>query len=325
MLYQAEIDASIRYLQSDEAIMTIREDAYWPKWNAPYWHMLLLKEMGQVSKIPEKMIREWIAKLNKIPLKIFQINPEDFPSGLDPFRDSPCHCQLGNVYQILAIWGIDVDEELPWIRPWFLRYQMADGGLNCDSDAYLVENEVPSSMVGTIAVFEAVLLNTNRAWTVEERNFLDLGAKFLIRRRLTLGSETKHNASERESANLWLQPCFPRFYLYDALRGLSALLKWSVATKQAVDPESIRSVVEYYSNRFPDGKIKIERQSFSNVSTIAQSSDGEWLRRQPATFFPLLLKVSEVGVESPYLLKQWAEIEEILKSQSELKELLPQA
>lgn len=323
MLYQAEIDASISYLQSDVAVKTIKEDAYWPKWNSPYWHMLLLKEMGLTSKIPEKMIREWIAKLNKIPLKIFPIKPEDFPSGLDPFRDSPCHCQLGNVYQILAIWGIDVDRELPWIRPWFLRYQMADGGLNCDNDAYLVENEVPSSMVGTIAVFEAVLLNTNRAWTVEESNFLNLSAKFLMKRHLTLGSDTKHNASERESAKLWLQPCFPRFYLYDALRGLSALLKWSQATKQTIDPESIRAVVVYYSNRFPDGKIKNERQSFANVSTIAQSTDCEWLRRQPATFFPLLLKVSEVGVESPYLSKQWAEIKEMLKSQRELNDLPP--
>jgi hypothetical protein len=200
---------------------------------------------------------------------------------------------------------------------------MADGGLNCDNDAYLVENEVPSSMVGTIAVFEAMLLHTKRAWTAEERNFLNLGAKFLMKRHLTLGSETKYNAAERESAKLWLQPCFPRFYLYDALRGLSALLKWSIATNQTFDPESMRSVVEYYSNRFPDGKIKNERQSFANVSTIAPSSDGDWLRRQPATFFPLLLKVSEVGVESPYLSKQWAEIKEMLKFQRELNDLPP--
>ena len=88
-------------------------------------------------------------------LAVVRVNP--LPEGVDPHRGYPCHCQLGNVYQVLAAYGLDVDKKLPWIRPWFLRYQMADGGLNCDNDAYLATSECPSSMVGTIAAFEAVL------------------------------------------------------------------------------------------------------------------------------------------------------------------------
>ncbi len=98
---------------------------------------------------------------------------------------------------------------------------MADGGLNCDNDAYLIKDEVPSSMVGTIAAFEAVLLYTPREWTTEERTFLEKGAQFLIKRKLMLGSDTKHNASERKSAEDWMKLCFPRLYLYDVLRGLN--------------------------------------------------------------------------------------------------------
>ncbi len=162
LTYEAEIKQSIDYLSSEFALQTVDADAYWPKWNSPWWHMLLLHEMGETKQIPERMIARYVASLNRIPLKIFPIHPEDMPEGLDPYRGSPCHCQVGNAYQVLAAWGLDVDKELPWMRPWFLRYQMPDGGLNCDNEAYLVKDECPSSMVGTIAAFEAVLLYTKK-------------------------------------------------------------------------------------------------------------------------------------------------------------------
>ena len=58
--------------------------------------------------------------------------PGRVPGGADPHRDVSCHCALGSIHQVLAACGVDVDRALPWIRPWFVRYQMADGGLNCD-------------------------------------------------------------------------------------------------------------------------------------------------------------------------------------------------
>ena len=60
--------------------------------------------------------------------------------------------------QVLAACGVDVERALPWVKPWFVRYQMADGGLNCDETAYPSTDECPSSMVGTVAPFEAMLL-----------------------------------------------------------------------------------------------------------------------------------------------------------------------
>ncbi|THD40858.1 MAG: hypothetical protein DI608_02830 [Rothia mucilaginosa] len=65
-----------------------------------------------------------------------------------------------------------VDQELPWLRNWFPRYQMKDGGLTCDYEAYPVEDECPSSMVGTIAAFEAVLHHVEDP-TPQEIAFLD--------------------------------------------------------------------------------------------------------------------------------------------------------
>lgn len=312
--FDIELQQSIDYLGSDKAIQSVEADPYWPKWDSPWWHMLLLHEMGETEKIPELIVEKYVSSLGKIPLKIFPIQPEDMPEGIDPYRDTPCHCQLGNVYQVLAKSGVDVDKELPWIRPWFLRYQMPDGGLNCDNEAYLVRDEVPSSMVATISVFEAVLLYTPRPWTTEEKIFLDKAAKFLVERKLMFGSPTKHNASERESAKNWLKLCFPRFYWYDVLRGINALLIWSEKTKQKLPPEAIGEVVKYLHDRFRDGNILKERYSYDGALTMLPSPSGEWIRRQPAPLFPLLTKVSQVGVASPFLTKQWAEAKERLRS-----------
>src|SRR5262245_28435928 len=107
MIYEAEISDSLRYLKSDLALQSLESDPYWPKWNSPWWHMLLLHEMGETKRIPERLIQKYIESLNRIPLKIFPIHLSDMPEGVDPFRGTLCHCQLGNVYQVLAEWGVD--------------------------------------------------------------------------------------------------------------------------------------------------------------------------------------------------------------------------
>lgn len=318
MKYEAEIQNSLKYLSSDLAFKTVDADAYWPKWNAPWWHMLLLHEMGETKRIPQAIVNRYIASFNRMPLKIFPIHPEDMPEGIDPYRGSSCHCQLGNVYQVLSAYGVDVDKELPWLRPWFLQHQMVDGGLNCDNEAYLVKDECPSSMVGTIAAFEAVLLYTPRPWTSEEKNFLDKGARFLMERKLMLGSPTKYNASERKSAEEWTKLCFPRFYLYDILRGLNALALWAEKTSQTLPQEAIVDAVIFLHQQFPDDQVKNGRKSFEGVGTILPSPSGEWIRKQPATFFPLLEKVSEIGTVSPFLSKQWRETKRRILSCSEV-------
>jgi hypothetical protein len=294
------------YLASDAALTDLAISNYWPKWHSPWWHMLLLHEMGETERIPARIIEPFVRSVNEFPLKIFPIHAHEVPADADPYRDWPCHCQLGNMYQVLAAWGVDVDAEIPWIRPWFLKYQMADGGLNCDSDAYLAEGECPSSMVGTIAAFEAILFHTDRPWTAAETAFLERCANFLIGRQLMHGSDTKHNAAERDSAPDWLKLCFPRFYLYEVLRGLHALLAWSERTGNALPRAAISPVLAHLERQHPDGVVRIERQVFDGVGTITQRPDGSWDHaRAPATQFPLLQAVSKIGEVSPFLSAQW--------------------
>jgi hypothetical protein len=304
------IEESVRYLASEAALASLRRDFYWPKWDSPWWHMLLLYELGEVQKIPAVAVSAMVEGLSR-SLQIFPIYPGDLPPGVDPMTTN-CHCALGTMYQVLAAWSVDVDSELPWIRPWFLRYQMADGGLSCDNEAYLVKDECPSSIVGTVSPFEAILLYTPRDFTLEETAFLDRAAAFFIERQLMHGSATEHNREERTAEKSWLKLCFPRFYLYDVLRGLRALLLWADKTGRALPARAVEPVVTYLEGRFPGGDVTIERRAYEGRQTRLLSFSGEWVRGQPATLFPLLEVVSTPSTVSPYLTRHFQECRALL-------------
>jgi hypothetical protein len=298
----AEIADSVAYLGSDAALRSLDADTYWPKWDSPWLHMLALHELGEARRIPGRAIETMVDRLNALPVKIFPIRPED-PRGADPKRDSTCHCALGCIHQVLTACGVDVAAALPWTEPWFARYQMADGGLTCDETAYLVEGECPSSMVGTVAPFEALSAGS---WTASRRAFLERAAGFLIARELRLGSPTVHNAAERESQKLWPAPCFPRFYFYDVLRGLAALVRWAERSGQALPRRAVAGVVDHLVATFPDGVVRIQRHGFASCpTTLGPTAAGTW-ERQSTSRFALLEAASAIGKPSAALTRQWS-------------------
>ena len=65
MNYESDLQQSINYLQSDQALKDVTRDAYWPKWDSPWWHMLLLHEMRKTELIPEALIKRYIDTLNR--------------------------------------------------------------------------------------------------------------------------------------------------------------------------------------------------------------------------------------------------------------------
>jgi hypothetical protein len=297
---------SVRYLGSDAALRSIDADVYWPKWDSPWWHMLVLHEMAETRRIPDRAVTRMIEALHAFPIKFFPVHPGDLPATANPQRDVLCHCALGSMYQVLSACGRDVDHELPWIKPWFIRYQMADGGLNCDETAYRCEDECPSSMVATIAPFEAMLLGRRCDWPPDQVAFVERAAGFLIERRLMIGSQTTHNAEERVSQVAWLEPCFPRLYLYDVLRGLAALIQWAELTERPLPLRAISGVLDHLLTAFPDGAIRRRRLSYEGVSTWMQSPSGEWVRHEHASCPPLLEATSAIGQPCPYTTRQWS-------------------
>ncbi|MEK7355538.1 MAG: hypothetical protein AAB250_03770, partial [Bdellovibrionota bacterium] len=79
MTVTKELEDSLRYLASDIALSAIDADAYWPKWNGPWWQMLLIHEIGETKRIPAPAIERLVRKMNEYPVKIFPIHPEDMP------------------------------------------------------------------------------------------------------------------------------------------------------------------------------------------------------------------------------------------------------
>ncbi|MFO0726307.1 MAG: hypothetical protein U1E65_21155 [Myxococcota bacterium] len=308
----ADLSETLDYLRSPAAHASLDANVYWSKWASPWWRLSLLYEMGEIRQAPAAIIEHLVEALAKSPLTIFPIHPHELPSGADPYLATHCHCALGNIYQVLSAWGVDVDASLPWIRAWFLRYQMADGGMNCDEGAYLVEGECPSSMVAIISPFEAVVRYTRRPYTSEELRFLEKAAGFLIGRTLNQGSNTLYNAAEQKSAQAWPALCFPRFYLYDTLRGLRALLEWADKLGAKVPRAAVQPVVDDLRSRFPDGQIRLGRRSYAGVGTRRQNEQGAWVRTPEADSFPLLQAVSAVGEVSPYLSADWATLQPLL-------------
>lgn len=296
-----DVSDSIAYLASREALDSVAADTYWPKWHSPWWHMLLVWELGEAHQIPQPIVRAMVDGLNALPLTTFPIWPADAPPGHDGHRDSSCHCAMGSITQVLHACGVDVAKELPWAIAWFARYQMADGGLNCDDGAYRIASECPSSMVGTAAPFEAMQT------LAPDDPFVEKAARFMVTRELVHGSETAHNAAERDSAKNWTALTFPRFYFYDVLRGLAALVRYTEAHADRRLAECIVfPIVEGLAARFPDGVVRVERQAFANCGSLVQR-DGAWVRVDRANRFPLLERTSAIGTPSAALTRQWRE------------------
>lgn len=292
---------SIEYLNSDEAIKSVERDPYWPKWNSPWWHMALLYEMGCSSFIPDHVLQRIIDMMNTHYLRFFPIYEQELPESINPYTRIPCHCQLGNIYQIIRSKRSDVDEVLPWIRPWFLRYQLPDGGLNCEEDAYRVSQK--SSIASSLPVFEAMMMCAEDSVLSDaEEAFLDRAAAYIIEHRLL------HKLSGAVMNEAFLKLQFPRFYSYDILRGLSFLARWKKYRNTTEADEVIAYGISLLKEKSADAMLFVECSELIDTKTRAIDKAGEWTIVEPASIFPLLNAVNGIGKASGFLTREFEQV-----------------
>jgi hypothetical protein len=233
--------------------------------------MDLLWEMGRAKEITPKSCEAMLASIRRF------IKPHflswEYSEPIDVHRDILCHCGWGTIYQVLRAAGVDVEKELPGVRPWFLKYQLPDGGWNCYEEAY--KGSKKSSIVSTVPVLESMLEIPNR--TKEEDESLDRGAAYLIKRKLV------NSSSGKLLNHAWLKPYFPRFYDYDELRGLSFIVRWSRHRKIPI-PKEMDEAIARQKNPPPPG-----RPDWLGIGTIRLDS-GQWTRRKKCMTTPLLEK-----------------------------------
>ena len=163
------IESSLEALASDEAF-AIPDRKSRRKWSGPWWHMAILCEMGEARRVPQRAAERALELLKEEAWPKFVITSEDAPkSEADRTKMDCCHCELGVFYKVLWTCGCDMDPELPWIREWFLKHQLPDGGLNCEPSAYIASQK--SSIASTLPPLEAILFCTDRKFTIAEGNF----------------------------------------------------------------------------------------------------------------------------------------------------------
>ena len=282
---ESAIEHSLEVLGCEEAF-AIPDRKSRRKWSGPWWHMATLYEMDEAERIPVFVVEKALDLLRHGTWPKFVITKEDAPKkNKDRSKMDCCHCELGVFYMILSKCGCNVDAEIPWMREWFLKHQLPDGGLNCTPSAYLGSRK--SSIVSTLPPLEAVLLFTERRYTGEEERFLDEGARYLIEHRLVRSKSDGAVINDE-----WLKPFFPRFFEYDILRGLPYLVEWSRRRGVSLPSKVIKEGLHHIKGYIKDSGIVLGRH--------VNDKNGD---RRGSTF-PLLKSVSKVGKVLPYLIKQ---------------------
>jgi hypothetical protein len=284
---------TIAYLDSDEARMSIDLDPYWPKWDSPWWRVTLLWELGLADRIPFRIIQEIARKVHSDCLHYFPLREEDIPLGIDPYRQIICHCAVGTIMQVFDASGAVIDDELPWSRDYLMKNQLPDGGLNCDEQAYS-KNPPKSSLVSTLPALEAILHTTHRSFTLEELNFLDSGANYIL----------NHKLMRKLSGELidesWSRLCFPRFYFYDILRGLSFLVEYAEICSRSLPYNAMSEVILLLEKSLETG-VEIGRSVVHSKEFTLRWNGVAWKGGGDAKTFPLLDEVSRIGSRSSFL------------------------
>jgi hypothetical protein len=276
------IKENIDYLSSEKAFRDIDNDPYWDKWCTPWWRINILFEMGLLELVPQKTLTILEEKINSHYIKFFPFVESEVPEGINPIKQIICHCQLGSIYKIFN--QVNSSINFQWAREWFIKYQLNDGGLNCDESVYTRENP-KSSIVSTLPCLEAVL--SIKDLNEEEKDFLDKGAEYLINKKIF------RNSKDEIIDKNWLQAFFPRFYEFDILRGLSFLTEWALLRNKDLPIDSIYETLEILDSKIEDNLLKQGDMYFLYY-------------RQTNKLFPLLEYFNNSkNLGNIYLSKQW--------------------
>ena len=151
-------------------------------------------ELGEAKRIPARAVTAMVTVSMRCPSTL----PDQaggLAAELDRARDTSCHCGLGSIDRSCRVRD-RCRSRAAVGPPWFVRYQMRDGGLNCDDAAYRVTDECRARWSARCRRSRPCCGGLDRAArssTAEPRS---------CRARARLGSPTRHNAEERDARRL---------------------------------------------------------------------------------------------------------------------------
>jgi hypothetical protein len=285
----------IARLARPETVHELAASAYWPKWDSAWWWITFMWEQGELAQVPPGALRALVETVGRDSLPFFATDASQVPAGVEPNCACQCHCALGTVYQLAVAGGLPVDTLIPWARPWFARYQLPDGGWNCDEQVY--GRETPrSSLVSTLPILESLLVVPGGR-TLAEDATLDRGADYLLARRLHRSISGGGQVIRAE----WLQPIIPRFYEYDVLRGARFLARWAIARGRSLPADAIAEVMATLTAWAADG---CKPRAWLHTEGTLVPGDWDQLVR-PAPTFAQLDQASDPAQPNPWLRREW--------------------
>lgn len=275
-------------------------DPYWPKWDHLWWKLTFLLETGQIQQLSPGVCERFADLVGGHYLPFFPLLESELPPGTDPYRQILCHCALGTAMQILQAGQLDPWERWPWLGEWLSRYQLPDGGYNCDEAVYTHSQR--SSVVSTLPVLEALLQKPMLSQAEQER--LRQGAESLLKRKLFQSSHGQ------VIDPLWLQPLFPRFYNYDLLRALRFVCDWALLCREPLTQEAVKPALAELQSQYQATGLQAQSWYPAQEKTLRPAAEtGEWERGQASDLFPLLAAFIAGNAAQTYLQQEWHAIE----------------
>lgn len=274
----------LQEIHSEGAKATFLRDPYWPKWQTPWWKLLLLLELDLIIGADQEIILEYTALFNNHYLQFFPRDESELPPDCDPYRHILCFCAAGSFMKLLQTAGLSLTTHVPWLVEWYDRYVLYDGGYNCDDAVYRKENG-KSSLESTLPMLEALLYQYDEL-TDRSHEILNEGAQYLINHNLCF-STTGSLIDKR-----WLDFHFPRFYFYDLYHAFFFLAEWAHHEQRKL-PETLIHLACLNCIRTLTEKRPFSSEHLQQGTLIYNCAEKKW-HWQDNPITPSILKYDQI-------------------------------
>ncbi len=254
--------------QHSEGYWAEAEDCYWPKWRATVWPLILLAELGVPRDHPStRSGSEYFLRMMESQDRSWP--PHEYPEG-DPtgYRLLWEPCVTGNMARTLVEFGYGEDPRVGGMFEWLVKYQLPDGGWNCEIGAW-GDKVCHSSFMSTIEPLWAFSSLEPSRWPKGGKEAVAKGCEFLLMHRLYKSDHHEFRVTNEE----WTKLHFPVFYYYDILHSLRVL----AALGYAEDERAEDALKLLAFKRLPDGTWPLEASFTEAIKwNFVKDYNGRW-------------------------------------------------
>ena len=263
MLKASDLDELKEVIESEKALQMIERDVYWPKWDSPWWYMLLLDETSRLAEIPVPVFKELLTCADRQFLKIFPVREEDVDGPVNGHTEVMCFCFFGGLMKLAAKLEFDVFAHVPWAKDWVNRYQLPDGGYNCDESVYTGSGK--SSLISTTVMLEGMIEYAR--FSPQPDIFatnMQKAVSYLLKHQLFLTSK-----GQPVEGTTWDKVIFPRFYEFDFTRSLEAVLDFLLLTGKKVRGIAVEKALALLNKKIAARLDHSEKPWLSEEKTVS--------------------------------------------------------